>query len=88
MASVASGPDHRYLDDMAKPPSRPRDLNQLARFIVDVATGEREDIAPPPPGPEGQVRGGKIGGRSRAEKLTPEERSAIASKAAKARWDR
>jgi len=67
-------------------PKRPRDPNQLARFIVDVATGEKEDATPPAPGPEGQVRGGKMGGKARAEKLTPEERSAIASKAAKARW--
>ena len=28
------------------------------------------------------------GGRARAEKLTPEERKAIARKAAKARWDK
>jgi hypothetical protein len=33
-------------------------------------------------------RGGKKGGRARAEKLTPEERSAIAKKGAKARWEK
>jgi hypothetical protein len=31
-------------------------------------------------------RGGKKGGKARAEKLTPEQRSEIARKAAKARW--
>lgn len=31
-------------------------------------------------------KGGKKGGRARAEKLTPEERSEIASLAARARW--
>jgi hypothetical protein len=31
-------------------------------------------------------RGGLIGGKRRAERMTPEERSAAASKAAKARW--
>ena len=31
-------------------------------------------------------RGGKKGGRARAEKLTPERRSEIARKAANARW--
>ena len=31
-------------------------------------------------------RGGKIGGKARAESLTREERSAIAKKAAAARW--
>ncbi len=33
-------------------------------------------------------KGGKKGGLARAAKLTPEERSAIASKAVRARWDR
>ena len=32
-------------------------------------------------------KGGKNGGRARAEKLSPERRSEIARKAAKARWD-
>ena len=31
-------------------------------------------------------RGGLKGGKARAEKMTPEERSASASKAAQARW--
>lgn len=34
---------------------------------------------------EGQ-KGGKIGGKKRTEALTPEERSASAANAAKARW--
>lgn len=33
-------------------------------------------------------RGGRIGGKARAEKLTPEERAAIAKKAAEARWSK
>lgn len=33
-------------------------------------------------------RGGKIGGKARAEKLTSEQRKEIARKAAKARWDK
>lgn len=32
-------------------------------------------------------KGGKKGGKARAEKLTPEERSEIAKKAAEARWE-
>jgi hypothetical protein len=32
--------------------------------------------------------GGLIGGHARAESLTPEERKAIAQKAAKARWSK
>jgi hypothetical protein len=31
-------------------------------------------------------KGGKIGGKARAAKLSPAKRKAIASKAAKARW--
>ena len=68
---------------MNKPPKRPRDPNQLAKLVVDIATGEVEDQAK---SPEGQVRGGKIGGKARAKALTPEERSKIARIAAAARW--
>lgn len=31
-------------------------------------------------------QGGKVGGKRRAERMTPEERSAAARKAARARW--
>lgn len=73
---------------MAKNPPRPRDTNQLAKLIADIATGEREDAPAPPPAPEGQVRGGKIGGKARANALTSEQRSEIAQKAARARWSK
>ena len=64
---------------MAKKPCRPRDLNQLAKRIVDLTTGEAtEDEQEPTPE---QERASK-GGQERAQKLTPEERSAIARKAA------
>lgn len=69
---------------MTDRPKRPRDANQLAKFIVDLATGEATDDAPEKA--EAQQRGGKIGGASRAAKLTPEERHAIAKKAAESRW--
>lgn len=69
---------------MRDKPKRPRDANQLAKFITDLATGEAtEDDAPEP---EGQRKGGLKGGPARAQKLTPEERSEIARNAAKARW--
>lgn len=70
---------------MAQRPKRPRDTNQLAKHIVDLATGEAEEDAPAKK-PEAQQRGGLQGGKARAAKLSPEERSAIAQKAAKARW--
>ena len=69
---------------MADKPKRPRDANQLAAHIVGVATGEIDDTVPEKA--EGQRKGGLKGGRARAAKLSPEERSAIAKKAAKARW--
>jgi hypothetical protein len=69
---------------MTDKPKRPRDTNQLAKFIADVATGEVDDT--PPKKAEGQRKGGLKGGKARAAKLSPDERSAIAKKAAKARW--
>ena len=67
-----------------KVPKRPRDMSQLAKRIVDITTGDETDETPEPT-PE-QERASK-GGEARAAKLTPEERSAIARKAARARWD-
>ena len=71
-----------YIVDMTDKPKRPRDANQLAKFILDVATGDAE--ASPPPAP--QAKGGKIGGARRAERLTEQQRSEIARLAAAARW--
>lgn len=62
-----------------------KDINQLAKFLVDQATDES-----PKPEPsiavESGRRGGLKGGKARADALTAEERSQIAQKAAKARW--
>ena len=65
-----------------KKPKRPRDPNQLAKLVVDIASGEVEEAEKP----KAQVKGGKIGGRRRADILTPEQRSEIARIAAAARW--
>jgi hypothetical protein len=76
---------------MAKRPKRPRDVNQLGKLIVDIATGN----APPEPDPdEGKDpaavalgrKGGLKGGKARAAKMTKKQRSASAKKAAEARW--
>jgi hypothetical protein len=68
-------------------PKRPRDPNQLAKSIIDIATGELQEPAPRDPGTDDHSRrGGLKGGKSRAEKLSPEERSEIAKKGAAARW--
>ena len=67
---------------MTDKPKRPRDANQLAKFIVDMATGEAQEREKRP----GQVKGGKIGGARRAASLMPKQRSEIARAAAEARW--
>ena len=68
----------------------PRDPNQLAKAVVDFATGEREPDAPArvknPAAVELGRIGGKIGGKARAASMTPEERADSARKAALARW--
>jgi len=70
---------------------RPRDPNQLAKLIVDIATGEAEDTVSEskrhPAKRKGRA-GGLRGGKARAKSLTSEKRSEIASKAAKTRWGR
>jgi hypothetical protein len=75
---------------MSKRPKK-MDLNQLAKHIVDEATGE---IAPEEEIDEKKKAaiesgrlGGLKGGKARAEKLTPEERSETAKKAAEIRWN-
>ena len=79
---------------MPKRSSRPRDLNELARSIVDQATGaatpEPEEAGPPkdPAAVELGRRGGLKGGKARAAKMTADERTAAARKAAGARWRR
>lgn len=69
---------------MAKTPKRPRDANQLAKMIVDIASGEQADKAPAKD--EAAVALGRKGGNARAESMSPERRKEIAQKAAKSRW--
>lgn len=73
-------------------PKRPKDINQRAKLIMDIATGEAADNNPdagknPHAMALGKL-GGKKGGKARAEKLTAEQRSEIAKKAAKTRWNK
>ena len=65
---------------------RPRDTNQLAKLIVDVATGERKDTITDEPVNKFARAGGLKGGKARAASLSPQQRSEIARKAARARW--
>jgi hypothetical protein len=73
---------------MAQRPKRPRDLNQWAKRMVDIATGEAKEAEPEADKDAAAVRGGIKGGAARAAKLSSEERVAIARKAATARWKR
>ena len=68
----------------------PRDANQLAKFITDVATGAVElpktDDGKNPAAVALGRKGGLKGGKARAEALSKKRLSAIGRKGAKARW--
>ena len=79
------------MPDQSSKPKRPRDLNLLARKILDLATEGEPAEEPSEKNPHAVALGrlgGAKGGKARAEKLTPEQRSEISRKAAKARWDK
>jgi hypothetical protein len=66
---------------------RPRDTNQLAKWIVDQSTGQLPDANEgknPAAVALGRL-GGLKGGKARAEKLSSRKRKDIARKAANAR---
>lgn len=69
---------------------RPTDINELAAQLVGEATGEIEPVDPDEGKDPAAValgrKGGLKGGKARAAKMTPEERSEAARKAAVARW--
>ena len=77
---------------MPKRSSKRKVAQELARHVLDTVVPDAE---PAVPGPEkaknpaavalGRL-GGKVGGKARAAKLTPEERAEIARKAARKRW--
>lgn len=71
---------------------RPRDANELAKQIVAEAVGDEPPFDPyegkNPAAVELGRKGGLKGGKARAAKLTPEERSEAARRAATARWSK
>jgi hypothetical protein len=73
-----------------KHPKRPRDLNQWAKHMVDLATGNAVENQADATKDAAAVslgrRGGLKGGKARAAKMSPARRAEIARKAAKARW--
>ena len=79
------------MPDRPKRPKRPRDLNLLAKMIVEIATEGEPPELPSEKNPHAVALGklgGLKGGKARAEKLSPEQRKKIASKAAKKRWEK
>ena len=80
-----------YTGIMPKRASKPRDLNSMAAAIVAQSVDPEDQGDDPyegknPAAVELGRLGGKKGGKARAAKLTPEERSEQARKAATARW--
>lgn len=73
-------------------PKRPRDTNQLAHMIAQLATGELDDVKTDDGKDPAAValgrKGGLKGGKARATSLSPAKRKAIAKKAAAVRWSK
>lgn len=70
-------------------PRRPADSNQRAKLIVDLATGAATELAPKAKNQAAAMlgrAGGLASAKVRMEKISANKRSAIAKKAAKARW--
>jgi hypothetical protein len=76
--------------------SKRRDFTQIAKSVVDAATGAGPAILPPGAPPVNDTRnqaavalsklGASKGGKARAKSLSAAKRKAIAKKAAKKRW--
>jgi len=67
----------------------PKDPNELAKYILDVTTGDAEKIEPPKKNPHAQALGrlgGRKGGKARAKSLSKTRRKEIAQKAINTRW--
>lgn len=67
---------------------RPKDVVGNAVHVCRIAIGEIEDDGQDTDSKSvpNRAKGGKIGGAKRAAALSPEQRRAIAKKAATARW--
>jgi hypothetical protein len=65
---------------------RPADVNALAKSILDDVIRITEEPSKDPAAVALGRKGGKVGGKRRAENMTEEQRSDAAKKAAAARW--
>ena len=76
-----------YGKSMEKRKKQAHDFSVVAFRVVQEATGQIEPRPTKTFDPVALGRlGGLKGGKARAEKLTPDQRSEIAKKAAQARW--
>ncbi len=81
---------------MPKKPAKLRpDVAETAFRVMQEATGEAPKTLPPSERTEKNAdavkrgrKGGKKGGKARANKLTGDERKAIAARASAARWEK
>lgn len=78
---------------------RPRDPNQLAKWIVDQSTSEQpvQEASPEVSAPTVNLseymaaigrKGGLVGGKRRLKTMTKEQRRKVAARAARARWSK
>ncbi len=66
---------------------RPADVIAIAVRVMQIATGEAEEVFDGDDGKDPAAKAlGKKGGAARAAKMTPERRAEIARKAAAKRW--
>ena len=74
---------------------RPRDPNQLAKWLVEQSTQETDLPKPEPVAVPSDLsaymsamgrKGGMVGGKRRLVTMTAAQRKKVAAKAAKARW--
>ncbi|MGI9488092.1 MAG: RNA-binding protein [Geminicoccaceae bacterium] len=71
-----------------KSEKRPADVVANAVKVMRIATGEEEEVLDDEGKNKAAVALGKKGGKARAEKMTAEQRSEIAKKAAAKRWEK
>jgi hypothetical protein len=68
-------------------PTHPRDPNQLAKSIIDIATEQQPSPVDNRPAAVALGRKGELNeGLAHAASMTPKRRAEIAKKAADARW--
>jgi hypothetical protein len=76
---------------MPKRPSRPRDVNQLGKLIMELSTGNatepvKNELPKNPAAVALGKLGGVKGGKARAASLSAKRRREIAKNAARKRW--